>query len=241
MNKLYKTNELYFALILIGLYCMILTPIRGHFGDESPWMLCALLLIAISITAFVKANHLKEKYGLTTYPKHQKRYLYFIPMWILVTGNLWGGIRPAYQGVYLLTAVLSMLLIGYIEELIFRGFLFKALISKIGTSKAIIISSVTFGIGHIVNLFIGQLTLETVIQVFFAISWGFILTMVFYKSGSLLPGIIAHGLIDVFAVFSLNQIRPISLSSLVYPLVTIGVAAIYCAFLARLKNPTISG
>ena len=31
--------------------------------------------------------------------------------------------------------------------------------------------------------------------------WGFILTMVFYKSKSLIPCIIAHAMIDVFSVF----------------------------------------
>ena len=69
--------------------------------------------------------------------------------------------------------MISMLLIGYVEEMLFRGFLFKALIPKDGLKLSVIISSVTFGIGHIVNLFAGQANLETVIQVLFAIAWGF--------------------------------------------------------------------
>lgn len=36
----------------------------------------------------------------------------------------------------------------------------------------------TFGIGHIVNFFSGQASFETVMQIIFAISWGFILTIV---------------------------------------------------------------
>ena len=88
-------------------------------------------------------------------------------MWFLVTGYLWGGFAPAYSGAALVFAVLSMLLVGYVEEILFRGFLFKALIPKDGVKIAVIISSVTFGIGHIVNLLAGQANLETVLQVFF--------------------------------------------------------------------------
>lgn len=40
--------------------------------------------------------------------------------------------------------------------------------------EAIFISSVIFGIGHIINVLAGQANMKTVIQVFFAITWGFI-------------------------------------------------------------------
>lgn len=44
-----------------------------------------------------------------------------------------------------------MINIGFLEEIIFRGILYKS-IEKDNKKLAIIISSVTFGIGHIVNL-----------------------------------------------------------------------------------------
>lgn len=131
-------------------------------------------------------------------------------------------------------AVLSMLLIGYIEELIFRGFLFKALIPKDGIILSIIISSVTFGIGHIVNLFAGQADLETVIQIFFAIAWGFIFTIVFYKSGSLIPCIIAHGLVDAFSKFSAEDVS--MTTDRIYMIATIVIAIVYCLYLKRLPD-----
>ena len=198
MKKFYEKNEVLFAVFWILMYCFVMAPVRGEFGDESIWSVLALAVIAAGITAFVKINHLDEKYGLTGWPKNTKKYLYFIPMWILVTGNLWGGFAPAYSGAALVFAVLSMLLVGYVEEMLFRGFLFKALASKNSIGVAIIISAVTFGIGHIINLLTGQANLETVIQVFFAVAWGFIVTMVFYKSRSLIPCILAHGLVDAF-------------------------------------------
>lgn len=48
-------------------------------------------------------------------------------------------------------SVITMAIVGYVEEIIFRGFLYKA-IEKDNVKQAIIISAATFGAGHIVNL-----------------------------------------------------------------------------------------
>ena len=234
MRKLYEKNEIWFAVIWILLYCFATIPIRGNLGDESIWMTAALLVIAAGVTVFIKKNHLEEKYGLAGWPRNTKRYLYFIPMWILATGNLWGGFGIAYDGMGQVFAVISMLLIGYVEEVIFRGFLFKALIPKDGIKPAILISSVTFGIGHIINLFAGQASLETVIQVFFAIAWGFIFTLVFHKSGSLFPCIAAHSLVNAFSKFAneSNSYR----TGWIYMCATILTAIVYGIYLARLPQ-----
>lgn len=232
MRKFYEKNEVLFAVLWILVYCFATIPIRGELGDESIWMLIALAVIAAGITIFVKKNHFEEKYGLTGWPKNAKKYLYFIPMWVLMTGNLWGGFELSYSGAAQVFAVLSMLLIGYVEEMLFRGFLFKALIPKDGIRIAVIISAVTFGIGHIVNLLAGQANLETVIQVFFAIAWGFIFTMVFYKSKSLIPCILTHGLVDAFSKFSANNIT----FEWIYMGATIAVAIVYCTYLAKAED-----
>ena len=234
MKKLYEKNEIMFAVLWILIYCFTTIPIRGNLGDESIMMTIVLLILTAGITVFIKKNHLEGKYGLTEWPRNTKRYLYFIPMWILVTGNLWGGFGIAYKGMGQVFAVISMLLIGYVEEVIFRGFLFKALIPKDGIKAAIIISSVTFGIGHIVNLFAGQASLETVIQVFFAIGWGFIFTMVFHKCKSLIPCIVAHSLVNAFSKFvneSNNEV-----TGWVYMIATIITAAVYGIYLTKLPS-----
>lgn len=88
MRKLYEEKEVLFAVLWIVLYSVILGTIRGNFGDESVPMLLALLIFSAAITVFVKSNHLEEKYGLAGWPKDMKKYLFFIPMWILATGNI---------------------------------------------------------------------------------------------------------------------------------------------------------
>ncbi len=229
MKKLYEKNDLIFAILWIIVYCMISIPIRGKLGDESPVMTIGLALIAAGIFVFVKKLGLEEKYGLTKWQGKAGDYLFFIPMLVLATGNLWGGFGVAYDGIFQVFAVISMLLIGFIEEMIFRGFLFRALLKKDPTPVAITISAVTFGIGHLVNLLAGQGGLESLIQVFFAIAWGYLFTFVFYKSGSLWVCIIVHGLVDVFSKFS----APERDSDYIYVAATIVVSAVYCFYLSR--------
>lgn len=232
MRKLYEKKEILFAVLWIVAYCVILGTIRGNLGDESIYMLLALLVFTAGIIAFVKANHLEGKYGLAGWPKDMKKYLFFIPMWILATGNIWDGFAPSYHGSELAIASLSMILVGFVEEMIFRGFLFRAMLSKDKTIVAIIVSAVTFGIGHIVNLFSGQAGFETVMQIIFAISWGFILTMVCLRGGSIIPCIIAHSMIDVLSLFGADN----ELIDWIYIGATIVVAIIYCTWLGKIKN-----
>ncbi len=76
------------------------------------------------------------------------------------------------------------------------------------------------------------------IQVFYAIAWGFIFTVVFYKSGSLLICIIAHSLNNAFSKFNAES-EDMTLVY-IYMGASIVTAIIYCAYLSRkpaaLKN-----
>ena len=232
MKKLYEKNEVTFAVVWIVLYCVIFGSVRGSFGEENPWHLLTIAAFAAAIAIFLRKNGLEGKYGLTAWPADQKRYWYFLPMLILATGNLWGGIKANYGGAAQIIAVLSMALVGYVEEVIFRGFLFRGMLKGGNVKAAIVVSAMTFGIGHIINLFTGQDMLKTAVQIVFAVALGFIFTMVYYKSGALLPCILAHSMIDVFSTFAVDD--PVADS--IYVISTIVIALIYCLYLSKLKN-----
>lgn len=234
MKKLYDKKEILFAVLFIVVYCVATIPIRGNLGDESPWMLVALAAVAALATGFVKANRLEGKYGMKGWAKDSRRMWWFIPMWVLTTGNLWGGLGVRYSGMAQVCAVLSMLLVGYVEELLFRGFLFRALLKKDGPTLAIIISAVTFGMGHIVNMLAGQASLETLLQVCFAVAWGFIFMYAYYKGGSLWPCVIVHGLVDAASMF--RSSADSTASDMAYIIATIVVAIVYCGYLSRQKT-----
>ena len=56
-----------------------------------------------------------------------KEYLYFFPLFLIVSVNLWNGISTYVDGKVALLHILTMMNVGFIEEVIYRGFLFRSL------------------------------------------------------------------------------------------------------------------
>ena len=236
MKKLYEKKPILFAVVFIVLYCAVTIPIRGEYGDGSIQSLAGLAAVAVLIAVVSSVIPLWEKLGVAARPRNLRACLYFIPMWILATGNIWDGFKPHYSGAALWYAMGSMALVGFVEEMVFRGFLFRALLKKDGPKAAVIVSAVTFGIGHIVNLLAGMATLENLLMIVFAIAWGFVFTMVYYKSGSLLPGIIAHAVVDVLSVMAAETVW----GACAYIGATIVLGGAYSLWLRKLP-PAFSG
>ena len=130
-----------------------------------------------------------------------------------------------------------MVLVGWLEEIVFRGFLFRAM-EKDGLTSAIVVSAVTFGMGHIVNLLTGHATFETLLQTCYAVAIGFVFVMVFHKSGSLWPCIVAHSLIDVLAVLGREVPDELFVIGSVFIIV---VAGGYAWYLSRLPGRDSEG
>ena len=112
------------------------------------------------------------------------------------------GVSMHYDLHHQISVVITMAVVGYVEEIIFRGLLYKA-IEKDNVKQAIIISAVTFGAGHIVNLLTGHGSVDTVLQMAYAIAIGFAFVMCFYKSGSLIPCIVTHSIVNLTSKFSI--------------------------------------
>ena len=238
MRKLYEKSEILFAIFWIVLYTVSMGNLR-NLGDDSPYMMIGLIVISALMLLFVRKNGLLEKYGLSAWAKNNRSMLWFFPLWIIASLNLWGGAAAKFPVPGQIYAVVSMALVGFAEELIFRGFLFKAILKDGSVKTAVIVSSVTFGIGHILNLFTGHEVVETLVQVVFAIAYGFIVTMAFYKSGSLLPCILSHSLTDVFSLFAAGEAS--SLLNWAAHIVIIVLAAAYCLYLARrVETPPVN-
>ena len=206
MKKLYEKNEQTFAIVWIVVYCVLQSlanPLNKKIGIEYSANAIFCILQTIILFAFIRKNKLQERYGLCKSPVPAHRFLYYVPLIILATGNLWNGAAVNYPLSDTVCRIACMLCVGFVEEVIFRGFLFKAM-AKDGIKSAIIISSVTFGIGHLVNLFngSGMDLVNNLCQICFAIAVGFLFVTIFYRGGSLLPCIIAHSAINTFSTFS---------------------------------------
>lgn len=203
MKKLYEKSEIWFAVIWIIIYVAAFSMADSVSESLGVYKsVTALLGVILSIILFVwiKKNNLMEKYGLCAFQGNLKNYLFFLPLVIMVSTRLWAGIAVVVSLLECVLYIVSMLGAGFLEEIIFRGFLFKAM-CKSNVKRAVIVSSITFGIGHIVNLLNGQVALDTIVQIIFAVAVGFCFTIIFYKGKSLLPCIIAHGINNSLGIF----------------------------------------
>ena len=230
MMKFYEKNRVWFAVCCILVYVLVFGNLRS-LGDDSPYMAAAMLAMCAVLLGFILKNGLTEYYGLDHWGKRIKQMLYYIPLWIAASGNLWGGIAVRYEGAGLFYSIVMFALVGVVEELLFRGFLFRAMCEDGSAATAVIVSSVTFGMGHIVNLLSGHGGMETVIQMIVAIALGFLFTLVCYCSESLLPCILAHSMIDVLSVFSARS----GIMDTIYIVSVFVITAVYGIYLWKLK------
>lgn len=206
MKKLHEKNELTFALVWIVVYCVLQSlanPLNKAIGVAYAASAAFCVLQTVVLFAFIRKNNLQKRYGLCKTPVPACRFLYYVPLVILASGNLWNGVALNYTPMETVCRIVCMLCVGFLEEVIFRGLLFKA-IAKDNIQSAIVISSVTFGVGHIINLFngSGMDLVDNLCQIVFAIAVGFLLVTIFYRGGSLLPCIIVHSAINMLGTFA---------------------------------------
>ena len=228
MQNIYKKNELVFALIWIGVYVIgisIADSLSEQFGILKVVTVPVALVLSLFLYGWIRKNKLKQYYGLRQVASvDYRKYLYFLPLLVLATANLWNGMVFEHAFLDTFLFIVCMLFIGFLEEIIFRGFLFKAL-SRKNVRSALLISSVTFGMGHIVNLLNGADFLPTLLQIGYATAIGFLFTVLFMKTKSLWPGILAHAVINATSLFAVEGNGSIQLiSSLVMVVLSVGYA-----------------
>lgn len=236
MKKLYDKNELTFAIIWIVAYCVlqsIANPLNKIIGIDYLVSAVFCVLQTIVLLVFILKNKLQKKYGLCKSPVTAWRFLFYVPLAILASGNLWNGVSINYTLAGMTCRIACMLCVGFLEEVIFRGLLFVA-IAKNNIKSAVIISSVTFGIGHFINLFNGsEMNIVTnLCQIFFAIAVGFLLVTLFYRGGSLLPCIIVHSTINILGTFANDSNLTIKMQ-LLHIIVLIIITIVYNLILTR--------
>ena len=205
MTKLYKKSEITFAVVWIVAY-VVLSSIADNVSADLGVVksITSVLHVAMVLILFfwIRKNGLMKKYGLCKPSVPAKNFLYYIPLAVIAFASLLTGIELRFTALETLCFVVSMCCVGFIEEVIFRGFLFRAM-EKDNLKTAIIVSSLTFGLGHIVNLFngSGRTPASSAVQIIFAVLIGFVLVTVFYRGGSLIPCIIFHSVNNAIGAF----------------------------------------
>ena len=94
MKGLYERSELSFALVWIVTYCVLQSlanPLNKTIGIEYSASAVFCILQSIVMVGFLKRNGLFKRYGLCRSVVPATKFLYYIPLFILATGNLWNG------------------------------------------------------------------------------------------------------------------------------------------------------
>lgn len=236
MKKLYEKNELTFAIVWIVVYCVLQSlanTLNKVIGIQYATSAVFCVLQTIILFTFIQKSGVQKRYGLCKSPVPVWRFLYYAPLIILASGNLWNGVALNYTPMETVCRIVCMLCVGFLEEVIFRGFLFKA-IAKDNIKSAVIISSVTFGIGHVINLFngSGMNLVNNLSQIVFAITVGFLLVTIFYRGGSLLPCIFVHAAINTLGTFA-NDMNLTTETHLLHLAALIVITVAYTLILTR--------
>lgn len=241
LKKRYEKSNIWFAVVWIVLYCVLMSVgdvLSEAIGVQKSITLPVAFLLSAVLLFFLKKNHLLEEYGLCRSQISARAMLYYLPVILMLTANLWFGVTFNFGVGETVLYILAMFCVGFLEEVIFRGLLFGAM-KKESLTAAVVVSSITFGMGHIINLFNGSGAelLSNLLQVVYATAAGFMFVMMYYRSKSLVVCIAAHGLFNAISAFANENL---TLKQRVFSCIVLSVImggyACYLAFLPNLKS-----
>ena len=233
-----KNKELDMTIVFIVIYVVGMSlgdNLSRMIGVEKIITVIVSILITIFLFLYIKRKDLMEKYGLKRVEGKSREYLYFIPLILISSVNIWFGVKMNMPIMGSIFYAFTMIFAGMIEEILFRGMLYKEM-AESNEKSAMIVSSLLFGVGHIVNLFNGSGAelVANMCQVVYAISVGFMFVVLFKTCGSIIPCIITHSLLNALSTFNNEEmanrfIIPVSLFMVV-------VSVLYSIYLSIKKT-----
>jgi membrane protease YdiL (CAAX protease family) len=133
--------------------------------------------------------------------------LFYIPLIITIFTHYLRGINQELGFTGFLLAILLMMCVGFIEELVFRGFLYQGILKKRGMTGAVLISGVSFAIGHIVNLLRGYTTAEQINQVVIGVFIGIVLALLVALTNNIIPCVFYHIFFNISGTITYSNLK----------------------------------
>lgn len=161
------------------------------------WLLviCTLLYFAVRHKSIAVLGFCRPREGSL------KKLLFCIPLIVIALSHFVAGPASGLSiGLFAANLFLT-LSIGMAEEIYFRGIICNVWLEK-GPYKAMVISSVLFGISHLMNIAGGAGMLATLLQICFAFIYGLVLALIFIRSGTLITCVLLHALHDMCSFIS---------------------------------------
>lgn len=201
MRTLQDTKPIWHALIWIAGYIAIVNigdAVSEAVGIASSGTALLLVAYSLGLLWYLRAGNRTRFYGLRrAEPGTMRLTAFYLPLFALTFYQYGKGLNSDLDTQAIAIACILMIGVGFVEELVFRGFLFQAILAKKTVLRAIYLSGITFGFGHIVNLMRGYSGSDQLIQLGAAIVIGIALGYVVAITRSILPGVLFHILFNI--------------------------------------------
>lgn len=186
--------------ILYGIIYSFSENFSKLFGENHILTVFATMLYLVALYIFLKKQNKLSVYGLCL-PKYWRKndIGWLMPLLAFPFANIYLQRDQTILQNSWIIFILTLFTV-FLEELLFRGYLLTYILGKCGIVNkwiAMIVSSILFGMFHIVNLFQGADLLYTIIQMLCACGIGLCLCVLVLKYKSILPGTIIHYLINI--------------------------------------------
>ena len=109
LKKLYDKSKLLFAISWIVAYCVLMSAadvLSARIGTEKSVTLAVGMILSATLLLFLKKHGLFSDYGLCAPKTSARSMLYYLPIAVMLSVNLWHGVTLHYG---VLETVLYML------------------------------------------------------------------------------------------------------------------------------------
>jgi uncharacterized protein len=169
-------------------------------------------------------------------PTTRRKYLAYLPLLFLpIVILVINGIKAASPGKVMWFALFT-LMAGFAEESFLRGVVLRAMMPS-GSTRAVLVSSLIFGLAHLINIWQGHSASTVIIQIIYSTLLGIGFAGARLYTGTIWPAIMIHALIDFvdFASrgFVLAVPQTITLTGVIFTIVITSLYALYGWLLLR--------
>lgn len=215
MKQSFVQKHPYGGAFLVGLLCVFMTALGmaisqimglDTYSTYSVATIFLLFSVILGLFIMLKSQSKLADYGFrVSESKSNNDVWWYLPLVIMeiIPIVVYGFNSEITIMQYIILAVFTIA-IGFNEEIYFRGLALRFLMKK-GRKKAIIASSIIFGVLHLINALNGKDILYLILQMLFAFLVGFLLAEIVSITKSLWLVIIWHAVHD-FISFSTEEI-----------------------------------
>jgi uncharacterized protein len=221
---------------VVIIFVYLLAGTVAHFANLSNLGLYAIANLSLMVIAAALLTGMGwwRTVGFRRADKPADLWFFAIPF-LPVIFNLIPGVQV--NDLQFLLGVLAItLMVGFVEEVFFRGLMLNALKSR-GVWKAAVITALLFGLTHALNSLAGKSVADDVAQIFYAMAIGFAFAALVLKKGIIWPLVLAHFVIDFANFIQRPGFSYPSPWDLLIVLATAVIFTGYGLYLMRLRDP----